>query len=181
MSLRDAPTHLDPAPSPNPDGNEPPQSGAELLAELRRLVALLDERIQEASQHPGPGLDEGRSPGRPFSLARRLEEEPTTSARRPEMPNGETSGSPPPLPLSVALDPTAPSVSVNGRHYTVSTAGAAFVKALLDAGGNWVSSTESARWPAELVGSRLDRVCKRLPRPVRKLIESKRGTGYRLK
>jgi hypothetical protein len=86
---------------------------------------------------------------------------------------------PPARRLTVDLDPKEPSVTLDGTRHPVGPLHAAFVQALIDKAGDWVSSTELCKIP-ELVGSRLDRIRKQLPSPIHKLIESRPGAGYRL-
>jgi hypothetical protein len=52
---------------------------------------------------------------------------------------------------------------------------------LLGASGNWVSSAEIVQAYPTLRNTRLDRQVRSLPRPIRALVQAKRGTGYRLR
>jgi hypothetical protein len=68
-------------------------------------------------------------------------------------------------------------VTVNGTTYHVSDEQAAFCKALADAGpGVWVAGPSMG-----VMVQRPDRIRKRLPEGIQGHIESKDGTGYRLK
>ena len=58
---------------------------------------------------------------------------------------------------------------------------ALFLEQLLQRPGSWVSSREMGKSCPELDGTRLDRLMRQLPGPIRSLIESKPGTGYRLR
>jgi hypothetical protein len=57
---------------------------------------------------------------------------------------------------------------------------ALILKVLLDAGGNWVSSTEMVRACPTLNGERVDRHVKALPAALRALVKRERGKGFRL-
>ncbi len=74
--------------------------------------------------------------------------------------------------LIVSLDP--PQVTIDGTAYAVAPDGADFVKTLVDADGDWISSTD-AGWLF-----RPDRVLKALPPAVQQLVEPRTGSGYRI-
>ncbi|MBC8867946.1 MAG: hypothetical protein H8E44_00940 [Planctomycetes bacterium] len=72
-------------------------------------------------------------------------------------------------------------VWLNEEPIPVSTEQAYFVDAINSGRGNWVSIKSQASEKHRLiVGSRPDRVRKGLPAPIRSLIESKGGSGFRL-
>lgn len=79
----------------------------------------------------------------------------------------------------ISVDVEACVVILAGRPYSVSDAGARFVKLLAGEPNNWFGPKEIA-CDDLLQGARLDRVLKGLPRPIRYLIEAKAGKGFRL-
>ena len=72
--------------------------------------------------------------------------------------------------LSIDFNP--PQVTFDGKAYSVSIDGARLVKALHEAGGEWVSG--------DALPNRPDRVKKLLPKEIGKLIEGKAGKGHRI-
>lgn len=72
--------------------------------------------------------------------------------------------------LTVAIDP--PQAVLDGTPYALTQDGATFVQALLNAEGDWVAGCK--------LDMRADRVKKALPKPIRELIESSPGKGYRI-
>jgi predicted secreted protein len=69
-------------------------------------------------------------------------------------------------------------VFLHGRPIPVDDLGARFVKQLVGEPNNWLSTNDLARDDL-LRMSRVARVYKRLAKPIKELIESKRGKGYR--
>ena len=59
--------------------------------------------------------------------------------------------------------------------------GVGLILQMLIADGGWLSSTELAQLEPLLKGVRIDRDLKRLPTPIRSLLESRSGKGYRLR
>jgi hypothetical protein len=88
-------------------------------------------------------------------------------------------------PLSqprIMVFPEVPAVVLDDIPYPVKTGGAVFVQALLDAKGDWISGKEIvAKYPDLAEGTPIDKIRKRLLKPILDLTESKRGTGYRLR
>jgi hypothetical protein len=74
-------------------------------------------------------------------------------------------------------------VWLDGEPHPVTPAGAYFVDAVISAKGAWISNTEIAKSARHetMVGPRPDRVRARLPEPIRDLIESGGGRGFRLR
>ena len=74
-------------------------------------------------------------------------------------------------------------VWLDGEFHPVAPAGAYFVDAVISAQGGWISGPEIAKSAKHgmMVGSRPDRVRARLPKPIRDLIESSGGRGFRLR
>jgi hypothetical protein len=70
-------------------------------------------------------------------------------------------------------------VFLHGRPIPVDDLGARFVKQLVDEPNNWLSTNDLARDDL-LRMSRVARVYQRLAKPIKDLIESKPGKGYRL-
>src|SRR5262245_18243195 len=70
-------------------------------------------------------------------------------------------------------------VSLNDKHFPVTPGQAAFFRAILDAKGLWRSGPELQKSIAELEGSRIDRVHKKLPPPLKSFVQVSRGKGYR--
>ncbi len=72
-------------------------------------------------------------------------------------------------------------VWLNNEPVPVSNEQAHFVHLVVAAGGGWISSTEIGKSGdiGTIVGSRPDRVRKKLPPPIRDLIESAGGRGFR--
>lgn len=75
-----------------------------------------------------------------------------------------------PEPIAVCLHP--PQVKYRDTIYAVSPDGAVFVQSLANARGDWVAGSK--------LEMRADRVKSSLPEPIRDLIESVPGKGYRL-
>jgi hypothetical protein len=96
-----------------------------------------------------------------------------------EPPGGPTTPAPPQQRLSA--DPVKGIITLDRTEYQVKPAQAAFVRALVRANGSWRSANELKMGESELDGVRLDRLYKSLPEPIKALIASKRGAGYRLK
>jgi hypothetical protein len=78
----------------------------------------------------------------------------------------------PKIRMTVTLDP--PQAVLDGKPFALTADGADFVKSLLDAKGDWLSSSNLPNIP------RPDRVRKALPRLVRELIESAPSKGFRI-
>jgi hypothetical protein len=55
-----------------------------------------------------------------------------------------------------------------------------FLEAVAVKDGDWISSEEIQKTDSELDGTRIDRIYRRLDRQLQGIIQSKRGTGYRL-
>lgn len=77
--------------------------------------------------------------------------------------------------LTVSLDP--PQAVLDGEPFALDEDQAAFVKEVLDAGGDWISGSQITK-AREL--PRPDRVRDSLPRQILELIESAKYKGYRL-
>jgi hypothetical protein len=81
----------------------------------------------------------------------------------------------PPLPGGLSIDGNY--VTYKGITYLLKDAPAAIFRALIEATpGVWVAGNE-----IELARPRPDRVVKQIPKPLRDLIESKVGKGYRIR
>jgi hypothetical protein len=89
----------------------------------------------------------------------------------------------PPQPQPrITVDRQGSSVVLDRVFYRMREGGADFVQALINAGGDWVSSTEIAANCSNLASSSaINKIRWRLPKPISDLIEGKQGTGYRLK
>jgi hypothetical protein len=83
--------------------------------------------------------------------------------------------------LTVDLDPKGSAVTFDNVRHPAMLAGATFVNFLLAAKGDYVSGRMMDEQAEELRGCNISRVYKKLPAPIRDLIESKRPVGYRLK
>lgn len=83
--------------------------------------------------------------------------------------------------LSVTLLNNQSTIKLDETIYEVTPAAAAFVRAIVAAQGLWRSSKNLKQDEAELEGARLDRIRSKLPDPIKDLIESKAGAGFRLK
>jgi hypothetical protein len=89
---------------------------------------------------------------------------------------------PPPSQPRIKVYPDVPAVVLDDIPYPMKEGGAPFVQALLDAKGDWISSKEIvAKYPELALGSPIDKIRKRLPKPISDLVKSKRGTGYRIR
>lgn len=95
----------------------------------------------------------------------------------PSFPDGPTPTARPPLPIEVNVDEST--VTVCGKTYPVSFPGVRLLKLLTDDPGGWVAP-QDYRDDDFLKNTRRDREIKKLPKPIRALIESKPGSGYRL-
>jgi hypothetical protein len=83
--------------------------------------------------------------------------------------------------LGISADVSAGTVTLTGQSpFVVGTEAAAVVRVLCDAQGDWRSNREMVATEKQLVGTRIDRVIKKLPIGIRNRIESKPGKGYRL-
>lgn len=83
-------------------------------------------------------------------------------------------------PISpIEVDLAQSGVLLLGQSYKVSSDAARFVKKLIDDPNGWVSTKEFKR-DADVKITRCDRLFKSLPQPIRDLIDSKPGAGYRL-
>lgn len=71
-------------------------------------------------------------------------------------------------------------VFVAGRPYPVEYEGACFVNLLASDPNVWFGPKEYAQHEVLKLIERMDRVYKKLPRPIKSLIEGKSGAGYRL-
>lgn len=89
----------------------------------------------------------------------------------------EPPASKPISPIEVDLDQSV--VLLLGQYYKVSSDAARFVKKLIDDPNGWVSTKEFNR-DADVKITRCDRLFQSLPQPIRDLIDSKPGAGYRL-
>jgi hypothetical protein len=80
----------------------------------------------------------------------------------------------------MAVNRQPPLITLEGTPYGVTDEEAVFVDVLLNKLGEWV---DPAAFEEEslLKGGRRDRIKKRLPKPIRDLIEGKRGGGYRMR
>jgi len=68
--------------------------------------------------------------------------------------------------------------TLDGRSYELTERGVEILCKLTSAAGNWVSGRELVAYADS--SERPGRIIKRFPQPIRALIESKQGTGYRL-
>ena len=83
-------------------------------------------------------------------------------------------------PISpIEVDLAQSVVSLLGQYYKVSADAARFVKKLIEDLNGWVSTKEFKR-DADVKITRCDRLLLSLPEPIRNLIDSKPGAGYRL-
>ncbi len=78
--------------------------------------------------------------------------------------------------ISVDLERDANTITLGDVVYGATRAQAYVVSVLLDANGAWVKS----RHLKEYGNTRVDRIIKRLEKPIRDRIKSKKGLGYRL-
>jgi hypothetical protein len=89
---------------------------------------------------------------------------------------------PPPSQPRITVFSEVPAVVLDSIYYPMKEGGAAFVQALLDAKGDWISSKEIvAKYPDLAGGTPIDKIRTRLPKPIFDLTKSKRGTGYQLR
>lgn len=93
--------------------------------------------------------------------------------------SNEKSQLPASSPPHVNLDRHAPSITFRGNCYPASHDGAAFIQALLEDVGQWVSGTDICKRP-NFQNDRPDRVCKRLHPELRRFIKRRPGLGYKL-
>jgi hypothetical protein len=96
----------------------------------------------------------------------------------PSYPDRSESTASKPLP-SIVVDLEDSVVLLFGKPYPVSLEGARFVKLLNNDPNVWVAPSDYED-DVVLKNSRLDREFKKLPKPIKSLIESKKGSGYRL-
>ena len=89
-------------------------------------------------------------------------------------------GFPGPLPYRLSVDVDSLTVTLNQKSYHLNCRSEAlFLEMLLRRPGDWRSAPDMAKkWP-ELEGVRLDRL--EFCEPIKRLIESKPGSGYRLR
>ncbi len=80
--------------------------------------------------------------------------------------------------LVLANDVNNPFATLDGSNFAIDSDGHTFLSVLLASGGDWVTSREIK---TQAVGQRVDRILKKLPPALRAIVESKRGTGYRIK
>jgi hypothetical protein len=86
------------------------------------------------------------------------------------------------LPDRLRVDVERMTAYLNGEPLQLkSRLHALFVNELLQRAGAWISAREIYASCPELDGTRLDRLRRELPQELNSLIESKPGTGYRLK
>lgn len=86
------------------------------------------------------------------------------------------------IPLIVDVKQLTATVTATGKIFSLKKeADARWLKVLIDCPGNWVSGSALENLDPELMGVRTDRMHKRLPAPVKKLVEQKRGDGARIK
>jgi hypothetical protein len=111
-----------------------------------------------------------------------LERNAGSQVMGPAFPSSSLAAESCPSPrLTVYRDPAQPSITLDGVRHIVSPDKAAFVQAVYDANGGWISGPEMRKAIPELEGARFDRILKKLPQPIASLIESGGPKGYRLK
>ena len=112
-----------------------------------------------------------------FRLRKLIEEILGESPPEPPAPSSRPKRRP---KLELCVDVEKSTITIAGVSYSVSYSQVHFVKVLFDARGAFVVGRHITA-QAMLVGTRPDRICKDLPAAILKLIEKKRGRGYRLR
>lgn len=157
--------------------NPRPESDPD-LDEIGRLATGYARRANRADREaPAKALKAELESGRDaIDLARSVLAKIPSRDDRDSMPEPPAAVDPPPR-LTVCRKP--PSITFDGNTYGVSDEQAAFVDVLVNHLGQWVAPDVCKRDPM-LGTDRRDRIKKKLPPPIRKLIESKGGKGSRL-
>jgi hypothetical protein len=89
---------------------------------------------------------------------------------------------PPPAPPRLTVDLARKTITLDGIAHDVDSENVLrWVKVLADHPGEWISGPDLKKYDPALLAPRTDRWHKKLPAPVRPLIESDTGKGSRLK